>query len=188
MSAPSAIPPREYGALYLYAVDLPEAALRALAPPARGDGGPPPLAGAVPDLLGSPALDPAQAELFDLRDLAGLGLSGYLMQGYDIPEARLAPHRAAFDALGGFVLLLRSEAAPEGAPLAPAAGLRFLARLETARPEISVTPLLSDTARGWGGPAGRPAPGKAPRPPLRLLAIAAAGLVAIALWLWLTLG
>ena len=115
MSAPSAIPPREYGALYLYAVDLPEAALRALAPPARGDGGPPPLAGAVPDLLGSPALDPAQAELFDLRDLAGLGLSGYLMQGYDIPEARLAPHRAAFDALGGFVLLLRSEAAPEGA-------------------------------------------------------------------------
>lgn len=55
-------------------------------------------------------LDPAHIETFPATDLAGLGLSQYLIDGYGIAEADVAPDRAALDAAQGHLLLLRARA------------------------------------------------------------------------------
>ncbi|MDQ2091715.1 hypothetical protein [Marimonas arenosa] len=191
MTGEIVINPGEGGVVRLFSVDLPEADLRALAAPDTAAGAafaqdPRPYLPAIPALLGCETLDSLRADLFPIRDLAGLGLAGYLAQGYDISEAQLAPHRAALDALRNFTLVLPSEATPDGATLRPHPSLRLIARLETPKAAISMTRLTSEAGRGWGSGGETPTPAKGSRP-TRALVLAALVVLAIALWLWLTL-
>lgn len=191
MSRADVIEPGERGFLRLFAVDLPEPELRALAAegPALDDTAGParPFLPAAPALLGHDGLNLDRAELFPLGDLSGLGLESYLIQAYDIAAAELAPHRAALENLKGFVLILPSEATPDGATLAPHPALHFAARLETPKAAISMQRLNSEAGRGFAGPAGGTDRAEKPAAPARLLAFAAIVILAMAVWLWLTL-
>ena len=113
--------------------------------------------------LGAEHLDAAEAEVFDVADLAGLGLSGYLSEGMGIPEEELAPMRAHLDVITGHVLVLpsRAVAGGTGQTLAPRAPLIHVGTFHEDRPPVSFDPLPDAAARGNAGAGGpAPAPGR----------------------------
>ena len=177
------IEPGEHGHLRLFTVSLDDAALTTrigLDQPADTER---PFVAAASDLLNQPALDLRNVELFDLADLAGLGLPGYLATAYDIPEDQIAPQRAKLTALDGFVLLLLSEALPGPGAVTLDPALTLIASFETPQPDVSMTRLSSDVARGTLAPPA----GTLPQPegrnaPRGVLIIAA--LIAAVLLLW----
>lgn len=59
------------------------------------------------ELLGHPVTE-GDVELFALSDLTGVGLPGYLTDGYDIDANAMRADRAKLDALDGYVLLVFS--------------------------------------------------------------------------------
>lgn len=165
MSRTFEIEPGENGRLRLFTVSLDDAALRDLISPDLPADPERPFVAAAPALLGQPALDLPHVELFDVADLAGLGLPAYLTTAYDIPESQIAPQRARLAALEGFILLLLSESLPAPGPLSPDPALTLIATFQTPQAEISMTRLTSETGRGSLAPpetaprpAGRPAP------------------------------
>ena len=60
--------------------------------------------------LGVAHLDSDFTELFAIKDIAEIGLTGYLEQGNGIDPAQLAPDRAKLEALDGWVFLVYSHA------------------------------------------------------------------------------
>ena len=184
MSAALDIDPGERGRMRLFTVDLDEAALRDLIASGQPADTDPerPFVAAAPALLGLPRLDLPQVELFDVADLAGLGLPAYLATAHDISEAQIAPLRARLDGLEGFVLLLLSEALSAPDPLSPDPALRLVATFDTPQAEISMQRLTSETGRGsLAPPALDPAPEGRPAPRGALIL---AALVATILVLW----
>ena len=65
------------------------------------------------ELLGVDAVNADFVEIFDLVNLAGLGLAEYLITGNGIPAPQVAPDRAKLDALQGHVLILFAAALPD---------------------------------------------------------------------------
>lgn len=137
------------------------------------------------ELLGDPDLDPAFIEVFDLADLADVGLSDYLTEGLGVPEAAVTPDRARLDAMTGPVLILLSRALHGRAlTLRPDPRLSLIGTWAEDRPPVHFEPLPSATARGTLSP-DPPADATPPRPgtAFRLLG-AALGLTAlVSLWL-----
>ena len=106
----------EAGVVRLFALDLPPEQARFLRD-----------AAAAAQALGVEALDPAQVEVFPVADLDGLGLEGYLAEGFGIGEDQLAPDRDPLREVAGWVMVVRSRAfAGKGAQLRPAPGIRPL--------------------------------------------------------------
>lgn len=130
MATEITISQNEHGLVRLFKVDLPaDEALSLTDEPAR-----------LASLLGASALDMEQLEIFDVADLAGLGLESYLAEGHGIDDADLAPHRWHLDALEGPLLILRSAALthrPE--TLRPKEPLRWIATFGEARDDIPLT-------------------------------------------------
>lgn len=60
-------------------------------------------------LLGSNELETEYVELIDLEDLKEIGLSGYLIEGYGLPNEDVMADATKLDALEGYVLLLLPE-------------------------------------------------------------------------------
>lgn len=179
MSTRMEVAANEMGLVRLFTVDLPPK--EALGLKERPE--------ALPPLLGVEALEDGQWELFDLRDLAGMGLESYLAEGHGIDAADLEPMRWQLDALEGVVLLLRSAALAERpATLAPRAPLRWIATFGEARAPVPLqSDLSSESARGGLAPA--PETGRGPRGSLVLLALGILLTAAIAFALYmLTLG
>ncbi|UYV38242.1 hypothetical protein N4R57_03905 [Rhodobacteraceae bacterium D3-12] len=168
------------GKLLLFAVDHSVKTLRLLAdPPVDPDR---PYVTAVPALLGVDAADTRHVELFETRDLAGLGLPAYLASAYDIDEAALAPHHATLAALDGVALLVLSDALPLPAILRPVKALTLLAEFETPQAAVSPTPLRS-TATAPKPTATPPAPlPPSKRRPTALILLALV-LAAVLIWL-----
>jgi hypothetical protein len=103
----------------------------------------------VAALLGVDALDPDFVEIFDLADLAGLGLSSYLATGNAIPEAQLAPDRARLDALQGPVLILFAAAfANRPVTLHPDPRLTLIGSYAEEIPPVEFEPLPDAGAKG----------------------------------------
>ncbi|KUP91664.1 hypothetical protein [Tritonibacter horizontis] len=108
--------------------------------------------GALAQVLGVDSLDLAQAEIFPVEDLEGLGLLGYLRDGLAVSEADLSQHGLALDNVAGWVLVLRGRAfaarlEEQAVRLTPAAPLSLVARLGETRTNWSApTPLHSDSA------------------------------------------
>ena len=142
-------------------------------------------AGLAAALLGDPDLDPAFIELFDLADLTGVGLPGYLTEGLGVPEAALAADRARLEALTGPVLILMSKALHgRAANLTLDPRVTLVGTYTEARSPVHFEPLPSAAAEGTLTPALPP--DRTPqRPPqaFRLLGAALALSALVALWL-----
>ncbi len=182
MSAPIEIEPGERGRLRLFTVSLDDAALRDRINPDLPADPERPFLAAAPTLLNQPALDLPQVELFDVADLAGLGLPGYLATAYDITDEQIAPLRSKLNALDGYILLLLSEALPAPGPLAPEPALTLIATFDTPQAEISMKRLTSDTGRGTLAPPQSAPPPQGRSAPSGALILTA--VIAAALLLW----
>lgn len=126
------VEPHERGRLHVFAVNLPakEVADR-FTPDETGTHRHSPDADLLSDLTGATGLDPKGAELVPLADLEGLGLSGYLAEGLDIPADALANDKRKLDALEGYALILTSRAFQgQGFALGETAGLTHIASFD----------------------------------------------------------
>ena len=136
------------------------------------------------ELLGDPDLDPAFVEIFDLADLADVGLSGYLVEGLGVPSAAVQDP-ARLDALQGPVLILLSKALHGRAvTLTPNSRLTLVGTYAEERPPVHFEPLPTVAARGHVTP-GLP-PDRTPQRPASafiLLGLALFLVAGVALWL-----
>lgn len=136
-------------------------------------------------LLGDPHLDPAFIEIFDLADLSGVGLSGYLIEGLGVPEVALASDRARLDALKGPVLILLSKALHgREVALTPDPRLTLIGTYAEERAPVHFEPLPTAAAQGQLTPDLAPDPTpQRPFPAFLVLGIALLLTAATALWL-----
>ena len=141
----------------------------------------------VASLLNDPDLDPAFVEIFDLADLSGLGLAGYLAEGLGVPESAITD-RARLDALSGPVLILLSKALHGRAvTLTPDPRLTLVGTYAEARPPVHFEPLPTTAATGHLTPYLPP--DQTPQRPTSALLLMGAALVLIGgVALWLALG
>ncbi|MBL9057802.1 MAG: hypothetical protein JNJ84_16165 [Rhodobacteraceae bacterium] len=140
------LPEGERHVLRVFALHLPAADLTRL----RGN------ADLLAALLGVEALDPSGVEVFDLADLAGLGLAAYLVEGNGAAEGQIAADRDRLDALTGAVLILHSAAFDGRATrLHPDPRLRLIGTYGEDLPPMRFEPLPDAAARGLL-PQGRP--------------------------------
>ena len=155
MSDRMQVPADERGTVRLFTVDLDApriAALRA----ADDEDESPGLRDTLQTALGASALDPDHVELFDVGDLSGLGLSGYLTEGLGVAEADVMRDRTRLDALRGHVLVVLSRAFEgEAQTLRTRAPLRWMGTWQEERPPVSFDPLPDESARGEATPARR---------------------------------
>lgn len=154
MSERIAIKATEQGVVRVFAVDLPDDALKAFN--ARNGTWP------LRDALGADTLDIAHIEVFPVSDLKGVGLAGYLDQGLGIPDDQIEGMRPQLAALTGAVLILRSAAFGGVAQdLTPRAPLRLIATFSEADAPISFAPLPADGAQGHLAQVSKPRPSNA---------------------------
>lgn len=92
----------ETGVVRVFAVDIPADRIAAFT--ARNGSWP------LAEALGAETLDPAQVEVFDASDLAGVGLPGYLADGHAIPQKQLEPLRTQLMAQKGVLMVIPSRA------------------------------------------------------------------------------
>ena len=106
--------------------------------------------------LGADWLDQAFVDVFDVKTLSELGLSGYLIDGMGIAETQIVPDRARLDRQKGFVVTVMSRAFGGRAQrLSIRAPLAWLATYTEERPPVVFEPLPAAAARGvLGGPGG----------------------------------
>lgn len=136
----------ERGIVRIFAVDLPEPELEHFTARTTGTNGK--VRWPLQEALGVPVLDEDFIEQFPMEDLAELGLSGYLSEGYDIPDDALSNVSDALDAIAGNVLLIWSEAFGGAETiLVPSAPLRHVATLQEPQPEVQFEPLPNKSAK-----------------------------------------
>lgn len=149
----------EKGQLHIFAVNRPTEELAGLFKPAEaGSRRLEPSATLLSDLTGTDILDVTGAELIPLRDLSGLGLSGYLVDGLDVDAGDLAPHKRRLDALDGYALILASDAFRGHAfTLANTASLTHIASFRQPGTDWSSTvSLASEAAKPHSGVRSSP--------------------------------
>ncbi len=134
------ITPTESGVVRVFDVDLDAEAAKAFN---RRNGSWP-----LKDALGAELLDPEYVDLFQIEDLEGVGLVGYLQDGMGVAAAELADHRAALDRLAGTVLVLGSRAFGGTAQaLDTRAPLHLVATFNEEKAPLSFDPLPDESAR-----------------------------------------
>jgi len=128
--------------------------------------------------LGATHLDPAHIESFPLRDLAGVGLRGYLSEGLGLDEAALTAEADRIDGATGRVVILHPAAFGDTAQrltIAPPLGLIGL--FPATRAATTMERLRTPSAEGT---LNQVTPGPVPTPKrLRLMAALAAALVVV---------
>ena len=136
------------------------------------------------ELLGDKDLDPAFVEIFDLADLSGVGLSGYLTEGLGVPETAVTD-RARLDSLTGPVLILLSKALHgREVTLTLDPRLTLVGTYAEERPPVHFDPLPSTAAEGRLAP--ELPPDRTPQRPTSaflLLGVALVLVAAVAIWL-----
>jgi hypothetical protein len=137
------------------------------------------------ELLGDADLDPAFIEIFDLADLADIGLPGYLTEGLGVPETALAADRPRLAGLHGPVLILLSKALHGRAlTLTPDPRLTLVGSYAEDRPPVHFEPLPTGAAQGSLTPRLPPDPTpQRPTSAFLLLGIALVLVAGVALWL-----
>lgn len=109
------------------------------------------------DALGADVLDADHVDLFQVEDLEGVGLVGYLQDGMGVAAADLDDHRAALDRVSGTVLVLGSRAfGGVSQVLHPRAPLHLVATFNEDRAPVSFEPLPDESARPGSKPKKAP--------------------------------
>jgi hypothetical protein len=138
------IPAGERGEIRLFNIDLPRSDIDAFTGEDDEAVGP-----KVLDALGISELNPDGVEIFDVDDLEGLGLYGYMVQGLGVAEADLKASRREIDALDGFVLVLLSRAfGGKPASLKTKSPLRWVGTFSEERAKVNFEPLPTESAKG----------------------------------------
>jgi hypothetical protein len=113
--------------------------------------------------LGTDALDPRGIEVFQISDLADMGLAGYLRDGLDAEETGLVRDGAKLGALDGWVMLLYSSAfGGATATLTPAPELTLIGTYGRTKADQTRIDIASDAAQPYTGHPTIP-----PTPPAR---------------------
>jgi hypothetical protein len=150
MTDPIAIPAGERHTLRLFALDMARPELDLLARPDPTDTAvQADRTALLSQLLGLTYLDPDFVEVFDIADLADLGLTGYLSEGGNIPDAQIDRDRDRLDGLTGPVLALFSRALQgEAATLHPDPRLSLIGTYTEEVPPVHFEPLPTGMAQG----------------------------------------
>ncbi|MGB3247313.1 MAG: hypothetical protein WBB25_22490 [Sulfitobacter sp.] len=138
------VAPNEQGLIRVFAVNRPASDV-AQAIVASG------AAGLAADLL---KCEIAQSglEFVAVADLAGIGLSGYLADGYAVPPDQLNAARSKLDALDGYVLLLFSSAFEgTGKTLAPGPDVTLIGTFGETQADMTARALKSEAAKAYSG-------------------------------------
>ena len=100
-------------------------------------------------------------ELFALSDLTGVGLHGYLSDGYDVDRDALRTDRARLEALDGYVLLVFSRiSAQADVTITPGSDLTLIGTYTEPRAKHAAPPIATDASKPYSGVT---AEAKAPR-------------------------
>lgn len=103
------------------------------------------------DLLGH-KVAPDDIELFALSDLAGVGLPGYLIDGYDVDPQTVRADAARLDALDGYVLLVFSRVGRDtDVILQPVADLTLIGTYHEPKAANTTAPIATDAAKPYSG-------------------------------------
>ena len=150
------IPAHEQGVIYVFAVNRAPTQLRQALKTTGKDA-------LVAELLDH-TLPATGTELIATADLTGVGLSGYLAEGYAVPDAQLKGMRAKLDALDGYVLLVFSSAF-EGreTTLNVTPDVTYIGRFGEYQPDTTPLPLEADAAAPYTGTPPDAAPVATPR-------------------------
>lgn len=140
-----------------YAVDSESETKPASYPDPDSDPGP------IAGLFGLAEIDTDYVEIFDVRDLADIGLSAYLIEGNGVAATQIAADRARLDGLRGFVVIVYSAAfGGKPATLRPMAALSLIGVYTEEVPSLHFEELPSASARGILEPGlGKPPPSDA---------------------------
>lgn len=91
-------------------------------------------------------------ELFALSDLTGIGLHGYLSEGYGVDKDALRLDRTRLDALDGYVLLVFSGISAAGdVTLTPAPDLTLIGTYAEPKAQHAAPPLTTDASKPYSG-------------------------------------
>ena len=114
---------------------------------------------AVADKLGVATIDGAQVDVFNISDLEGVGLIGYLTEGQGIPVEAIEPARAELDAMEGWVMVVHSRAFDgQAVTLTPGDGVVPVAAWDRPGADWTpgTTPLNTESARPVSPPRTPP--------------------------------
>lgn len=178
----------ERGLVRLFAVDLPSDEVEAFREVVTDEDGAVidwPLAAA----LGASDLDEDFIELFNVNDLEGLGLPGYMVQGLGISEHDVMEDVRRLSAQRGWILVVLSSAFGRSEQkLAPRRPLRWLGTYKEESARVRYDPLPSAGAQG--APLAPPAPEAQKNPYktvlLAILALPVAALILVLIFLWVS--
>ena len=151
------IPEGEAGRIRVFALSMTDSEAKALA---ANTSGVPETDGArsyQEDVIGASDLDHDFIEVFPLKNLEGLGLSGYLLEGHDVVAAEVEQDKAKLTALGGWVMIVMSKAFG-GTARSLSLDPRLTLIGTYSQEGIDWTPVPIETA------AAKPKPGKAKKP------------------------
>ena len=143
MSVQIQVPANERGVIRVFALSMTDEEARALKDNSA----------AVNDALGAD-VDATYAEVFPLTDLEGVGLVGYLAEGNAVPVDQLTPDRGKLDKLGGWVLIVFSQAfGDREATLHPAASLTLIGTYGETRTDWRATETVeAESAKPYSAP------------------------------------
>jgi hypothetical protein len=169
------IPANDRESLYVFALDLPPPEAEAFVE-GGGDDWP------LKVTLGADTLKASHVEAFPARDLTGVGLADYLIDGLGVDDTHVAASRAALDAENQHIVILHSAAFGGIAQsLTPRTPLRHLGTFRQVPTEQRLVPLPTTSAAATPPTS---APPSTPRPAMpggrgMLGLLAAAALVLI---------
>lgn len=125
-----------------------------------------------------------EIELFALSDLTGIGLHGYLSEGYAVDKDALRADRPRLEALDGYVLLVFSRIAAQGdVTLRPSSDLTLIGTYAEPKAKHIAPPLTTDASKPYSGITE---PARAPRRSRAGSAfVAAAGMLALLIIWWI---
>lgn len=141
MTDPLRIPLTHDRAVWLFAIDLPDAEIDAF------------LAGDLAAALGTDAVDAGQIEVIDTDTIRVIGLAKYLSEANGMDDATVSPDTAMLDSLRGRLLMVfRAALGDGGTRLTPRPPLRFIGHY--AEPAPALPPPMPDTPSASGILAG----------------------------------
>lgn len=167
------IPQGEHGQVRLFALDLPDDDAQNFANHALTR---------LPEALDTAPLDMTHAQVFDAGDLAGIGLTDYLIDGQGVDPDTLSTDRRWLDAqTGGLVVVTSPAFKGKARNITVHPPLRWLGTWSEARSAPSLDRLTAESAMGsMTGAAPAMMPDQAPRMN-RYIVLVMAGLALILL-------